>query len=235
MSGTRIFALAGVFAAAMLAGCGGGGDAGAASTVSGMAFPLQAGYKALISNGYSIDFDVAGSCTGTATQVNEKPVAATFEGVAGVSVTSTQSVSLPGCGSAVPGTISASATDYFDAAYASLGSAIAGDEYGAYQAPASFPVSVKVGDSGSYGTETLYSDSSKAQATGQAVRTWRVEADTASSAIGTLTTQVFHPANQLDYTQQSRYRMAADGMLTIVDVDIRYAGTNTLHLVLTPK
>jgi hypothetical protein len=69
------------------------------------------------------------------------------------------------------------------------------------------------------------------------VRTWRVDADTGSesTAIGTLTTQVFDAADQLDNTQQSRYRMVADGTLTIVGVDIQIAGTNPLHLVLTPK
>ena len=241
MSRSRILALAGALTAALLAGCGGGGgDAGTTPTGNVVAFPLQAGYKALIKNGYSIDFDVTGSCTGTATQVNQKPVDDSFEGTAGVhSVASTQSVSLPGCGSAVPDIITATATDYFgadpDADYASLGSAIPGAEYGVYQTPAIFPVSVKVGDSGSYGTEILYSDSSKAQVTGQAVRTWRVDADTASTANVTLTTQVFHPASQLDYTQQSRYRIGADGMLTIIGVDIQFAGTNALHLVLTPK
>ena len=236
MLGYRTIALASVLSATLLAGCGGGGgDAGTMPDGSPLAFPLQAGYKALLSNGYSIDFVVSGGCSGTATQVNQKPVAATFESVAGVSVESTQSITLPSCGSAVPDTVTATALDYFDASYASLGSAIDGGEYGVYQPRASFPVSVKVGDSGSYGTETLYGDSSKATVTGQAVRTWRVDADTASTAIGTLTTQVFHPASQLDYTQQTRYRLAADGMLTIIGVDIQIAGTNALHLVLTPK
>jgi hypothetical protein len=94
---------------------------------------------------------------------------------------------------------------------------------------------VKVGDAGSYGTEILFSDSSKLAQTGRAVRTWRVDADTANTAIGPLTTQVYDLASQLDYTQESRYRMAADGMLTILSVDVQYAGTNALHLVLTPK
>jgi hypothetical protein len=233
VSRSGILALAGALTAALLAGCGGGGgDAGTTPTGSVVAFPLQAGYKALVSNGYSIDFNVSGGCSGTASQVNGKAQAATFEGTAGVAAVSTQTIDFSNC---TPAHTVGTETEYFDASYASLGSAIDGNEYGVYQTPAIFPVSVKVGDSGSYGTEILYSDSSKAQVTGQAVRTWRVDADTASTANVTLTTQVFHPASQLDYTQQSRYRMAADGMLTIIGVDIQFAGTNALHLVLTPK
>jgi hypothetical protein len=232
--GYRTMALASALSAALLTACGGGGGGGAAETPQGtaMAFPLQAGYKALVSNGYSIDFDVSGGCNGTATQVNDKAQAATFEGTAGVAAVSTQTIDFSDC---TPAHTVGTETEYFDASYASLGSSIGGDEYGVYQAPASFPVSVKVGDSGSYGTEILYSDSSKTQVTGRAVRTWRVDADTESSAIGTLTTQVFDAADQLDNTQQSRYRMAADGTLTIVGVDIQIAGTNALHLVLTPR
>jgi hypothetical protein len=233
VSGPRTFALAGALTAALLAGCGGGGgDAGTTPAGNGVAFPLQAGYKALVSNGYSIDFNVSGGCSGTASQVNGKAQAATFEGTAGVAAVSTQTIDFSNC---TPAHTVGTETEYFDASYASLGSAIDGNEYGVYQAPASFPVSVKVGDSGSYGTEILYSDSSKAQVTGSAVRTWRVDADTASTAIGTLTTQVFDAASQLDNTQQTRYRLAADGTLTIIGVDIQIAGTNPLHLVLTPR
>jgi hypothetical protein len=232
--GYRTITLAAALSAALLTACGGGGGGDALDTPTGnaMAFPLQAGYKALISNGYSIDFIVSGSCSGTASQVNGKAQAATFEGTAGVAAVSTQTIDFGDC---TPSHTVASETEYFDASYASLGSSVENDEYGVYEAPASFPVSVKVGDSGSYGTEILYGDSSKAQVTGRAVRTWRVDADTASTAIGTLTTQVFDAANQLDNTQQSRYRLAADGTLTILGVDIQVAGTNGLHLVLTPK
>jgi len=233
--GYRTMALASAFSAALLTACGGGGG-GSVETPQGtaMAFPLQAGYKALVSNGYSIDFNISGDCNGTATQLNAKAQAATFEGTAGVAAVSTQTIDFSDC---TPAHTVGTETEYFDASYASLGSTIGGDEYGVYQAPASFPVSVKVGDSGSYGTETLYSDGSKTQVKGRAVRTWRVDADTGSesTAIGTLTTQVFDAADQLDNTQQSRYRMAADGTLTIVGVDIQIAGTNPLHLVLTPK
>ena len=233
MLGYRTITLAAALSAVLLTACGGGGgDAGGTLAGNAMAFPLQAGYKALISNGFSIDFIVSGSCSGTAWQVNGKPQAATFEGTAGVGAVSTQTIDFSDC---TPAHTVASETEYFDASYASLGSSVENDEYGVYEAPASFPVSVKVGDSGSYGTEILYGDSSKAQVTGRAVRTWRVDADTASTAIGTLTTQVFDAANQLDNTQQSRYRLAADGTLTILGVDIQVAGTNGLHLVLTPK
>ena len=52
---------AAVLALSALAGCGGGGGGGGTTpTGSGMSFPLQAGYKALIINGYNVTFDVSG-------------------------------------------------------------------------------------------------------------------------------------------------------------------------------
>jgi hypothetical protein len=234
--GYRTIALAAALCTALLAACGGGGgDAGTTPVGNVIAFPLQAGYKALVSNGFSIDFAVSGDCKGAARQVNQPAAAASapFEGVSAFASVSTQTFDVTNC---TPAHTEATETEYFDAGYASLGSTIAGSQYGVYQPAASFPVSVKVGDApGTYGTELLFSDSSKVALTGRAVRTWRVDADTASTAIVTLTTQVLGPTSELETTQQSRYRVAADGMLSILSVDIQVAGANALHLVLTPK
>ena len=234
MLGYRTMALASAFSAALLTACGGGGG-GSVETPEGnaMTFPLQAGYKALINSGYTINFDVSGSCTGTGTQVNQQPVAATFEGVAGFSVTSVQSITLPSCGST--STITGTATDYFDANLAALGSAITGGDYGVYQSAATLPVTVKVGDKGPFGTELVYTDGSKATPTGKDVFSYEISADTGSTAIGTLTTQEYDTNDALVFTEQDRYRIAADGGLTLLSVDIQYAGSNALHLVLTPK
>lgn len=48
----------------------------------------------------------------------------------------------------------------------------------------SFPISAKVGDSGSLGTLTLYSNSSKSTVIATTQSTWTMEADTASTAFG---------------------------------------------------
>jgi hypothetical protein len=237
--GYRTIALAATLCTALLSACGGGGgSAGTTPTGNTIAFPLQAGYKALVSNGFSIDFAVSGDCSGTARQVNQPAAAASapFEGVSAVAAVSTQTFDVSNC---TPAHTEATETEYFDADpnafYASLGSTIAGSEYGVYQPAASFPVSVRVGDApGTYGTELLYSDSSKVALTGRAVRTWRIDADTASTAFVTLTTQVLGPTSLVETTQQSRYRIAADGVLSILSVDIQVAGANPLHLTLTP-
>ena len=234
MLGYRTIALAGALSAALLTACGGGGgDAGSTPTGNTIDFPLQAGYKALINSGYTVNFDVSGSCTGTGSQVNQQPVAATFEGVAGFSVTSVQSITLPSCGTT--DTITGTATDYFDTSLAAVGSSISGGDYGVYQAAATLPVTVKVGDSGSFGTELLYSNSCKATPTGKDVFSYEISADTASTAIGTLISQDYDVNNVLVSTERDRYRIAADGSLTLLSVDIQYTGTNALHLVLTPK
>ena len=232
--GTKTMALAGAMGALlMLAGCGGGGgDAGATPTSNATAFPLQAGYKALLANGLNVTFDVTGSCTGTASQVTQKPTADTFENAAALAIVSSETIDLPSCSA---NSITATSTDYFDASYAGLGSRDSNGGYGRYVSPAQFPATVKVGDSGSFGLELLYTDSSKTQSAGKALRGYRIDADTATTAIGTLTTQLYDASNVLVGTEQDRYRIAADGTLTLLSVDISYTTSPPLHLVLTPR
>ncbi len=77
-----------VLAALMLNGCGGSGGSDSPSpqtTQTTETFPLQAAYKALIENGEKTNYSVSGTCTGTASLTTDKPMAATFEGVPGIS------------------------------------------------------------------------------------------------------------------------------------------------------
>jgi hypothetical protein len=225
---------AAVLALSALAGCGGGGGGGGTTpTGSGMSFPLQAGYKALIINGYNVTFDVSGDCTGSATQANQPAAAASFESVAGFKVVSTQSLSFSNC---TPATSTGTVTEFFDAGYASLGSVVDAGDYGVNQTPATLPVSVRVGDSGSFGIENHYADSSKTPpALGRTVRTYAIAADTATTALGILTSATYDASNNLVFAEQDSYRIAADGSLSILSVDIQYPAPNALHLTLTPR
>jgi hypothetical protein len=221
--------------ALLLAGCGGGGGGSGAGAAggggSGPAFALQSGFKAQIQNGYTINFDVTGTCHGTATQVRQPAAAASFEGGDGFKSVATQSLELTDC---TPASTSATGTEYFDSAYAWLGSIIQG-AYGVNQAPGALPASVQVGDIGSVAVEILYPDSTKTKPTGKTIRTYGIGADGASSAIVLIINGNYDDADKLVFTETDKYRMAADGSLTLLSVEVQYAGTNALHLLMTPR
>ena len=231
MHASRMFVILVSAAASLMAGCGGGGsDAGGVTTPT-TSFPLQAGFRARVAGGSTDNFTVSGTCTGTATFTNGAASASAFEGVSGFAATQTATVNFTNCS---PATNAVSATGYYDASYTPLGSSTPGVEYAKFlTAPPPLPASVKVGDTAVYATLTTYTDSTKSVTTGQRILSYVIEADTANTAVGNLITKGYNASSQLLYTQQARYRIAADGTLTAVSVDIQYSTTSTRHLVYT--
>ena len=212
----------------VLSACGGGGSSGTTPVTS---FSLQAGYKARVQAGAADNFAVSGTCSGTATITTSGTSASTFEGVAGFSSSQTETLNLTNC---VPATIAVTGTSYFDANYTPLGGSILGVEYTKFQVvPPALPTSVKVGDTAVYATLIIYTDSTKTTTTGQRQLSYVVAADSSTTALITLITRSYNNANQLLFTQQSTYRIAGDGTLTIVTIDVQYSTTSTTHLVYT--
>ena len=218
-------------AAALLVGCGGGGGDGSSASTAATSFPFQAGYRARIAGGSTDNFTVSGTCAGTATFTNGAATASTFEGVAGFASPQTVTVNLTNC---TPATNAVSGTGYYDGSYSPLGSSIPGVEYTKFlTAPPSLPTSVKVGDTAIFATPTTYTDSTKSVATGQRILSYVVEADTANTAIVNLISKGYNASSQLLFTQQARYRIAADGTLTVMLIDVQFSTTSTNHLVYT--
>ena len=214
-------------AAVLFTGCGGGGDSGATTT----SFPAQAGFRARIAAGSTDNFTLSGTCTGTATITNGAATPSTFEGVAGFAATQTATVNLTNC---TPATNTISETSYYDGSYTPLGSSIPGVEYAKFlTAPPPLPTAVKVGDAAVYATLTTFTDSTKIIVTGQRVLSYVVEADTANTAVVNLISKGYDTLHQLLFTQQSRYRIAADGTLTVLTIDVQYSTTSTTHLLYT--
>lgn len=194
-------------------------------------FPLQAGYKARISAGSADNFTISGTCTGTANVTNSAATAATFEGVAGYAAPQTVTVKLTNC---TPASNAVTGTSYYDSSYTPLGSTIPGVEYSKFLTqPPAIPVSVKVGDTAVYATLNTYTDSTKTTSTGQRILSYVIESDTSSTAIANLISKQYNAANQLLFTQQAKYRVTADGALTILSIDVQYSTTSTNHLVYT--
>jgi hypothetical protein len=215
-----------------LASCGGGGgDAGGPSNIATMSFPLLAGYKASVIAGSSVNYTVSGGCAGTATLVSAPAIPATFEGVTGFSAADSATINLSNC---TPSSSTTSGVEYYDANYTPVGTMTTGEEYAKFPVvPNPLPASVRVGDGATVGTLLVYTDSTKAVQTGTRVISYLIEADSPSTAIVNLVSKDYDLSNQLLLTQQNRFRMAADGTLTSISVDLQYSTTSTLHIVLT--
>jgi hypothetical protein len=220
-----------IVCAALLAGCGAGGSSDKGAQASTASFPLKAGLTARVASGATETFNVSGTCTGSATFTRSAATASTFEGKASLETVQSVEVEFADC---TPASNSASGTDHVDANLVPLGASVPDVEYSVLlKVPAPLPTSVKVGDAGEYATLATYTDSSKAVATGQRVFSFVVEADTANTAIVNLTMKSYDAATQLLFTQQSRHRIAADGSLTLVSIDVQFSTTSGNHQLYT--
>ena len=214
----------------VLAGCGGGGG-GEAPVAPITSFALQAGLRAKILSGSSDNFAISGTCSGTSTVTVSGASASTFEGIAGYSSVQTQRINYTNC---TPASSAVTGTNYYDINYATLGSSVLGLEYSKVQSvPPPLPTTVKVGDTALYATLNVYTDATKTTITGQRQLSYVVESDSATTAFITLISKGYNNSSQLLFTQQSKYRIAGDGTLTIVAIDIQYSTTSTAHLVFT--
>ena len=128
--------------------------------------------------------------------------------------------------------VTESYTNYYDTNYVSVGGVSGSGDYGVYLTPPIIPTSVAVGDSGTIGTETYYTDSSNSMVSGTVVETYAVEADTSNTAIINVISKSYDAAGALNQTAQTRYRISAEGALTVISTDIQAAGSD-VHLILT--
>ena len=222
----------------ILAGCGGGGGGGGGSSTptpsvtSTNAFPLQDGFQKRIAAGASDKFTVEDFCTGNSTITYSTPVADTFETIPGYSVTQTASATYTNC---APSPITVTVTNHYDNNYTLIGTTSTGGQYVRFvpPAPGALPASVKVGDKGTIVTMNMYTSSSQTILTGKRVLTYQIEPDTASTAIFDLITQDFDINGDMKITEHSLYRMAADGTLSLLYIDVQYSPPDSRHLLYT--
>lgn len=223
-------------AISLLGGCSSGGGGSAAITpadpaVSTLSFPLQSAYKTLVADGMTKNFTVSGACSGTGIRtISPATTAAIFEGVAGFSAVESLTMLFTDC---TPASVTTTAASYYDSNYVPIGFNSIGINYGVYLTPPTIPTSVAVGGAEVVGTETLYTDSTKATGIGRIDVSYVVEADTATAAIVNLIGKNYNAAGTLIATEQDRYRIAATGALTPISADILYANGSATHLVIT--
>jgi hypothetical protein len=115
-----------------------------------------------------------------------------------------------------------------------MGSIGPGTEYAVFEsAPTAIPTTARVGDTAQVSALAVYSDSTKTTRTGRRVMSYAIEPDTATTALLNLITKSYNAAGELITTHQTRYRIAANGSLTLVSIDLQYSTISTMHLLMT--
>jgi hypothetical protein len=214
----------------VIVSCGGGGGGGGSATTSVAStntFDINSGYRKLISTGYQKTYTLGGGCTGSMTRtVAPATTSATFEGINGFSAVSVATVSYTNC---TPASSSSTQTRYYDTNYTPLGASSA-SEYSVFNGIPKLPSSARVGDVGIVGSQNTFTNNTKATSTGREDTSYVMEADTATTAIVNFISQSYNSTGNLTLTVQNRYRVAADGTLTLLSFDVQYALTSTFHL-----
>ena len=117
--------------AGLLSACGGGGggsDTAGGSvppTPSTSSFALGTGYQTRAKSATAANFNVSGTCTGSAMITTDAAKPSTFEGVTGFSASQVSTVSFSNC---LPATGTTTGVTYFDSNYLPIGLAIVGGE-----------------------------------------------------------------------------------------------------------
>lgn len=219
---------------AALVACGGGEPASsnnsAGSSTASLTVNVQNAYAAMVTAGLTKSFTVSGTCTGTASVTAEAAAGSvTFEGKSGsLSAARTAIETLTNCNRA---SSTKTRTEYYDSNYAPLGYNEPGNSYGIFATAPVIPTAVQIGDTGPIGTQTLYTDNSKATPNGRVDVTYVIEADSARSVIVNLIFKRYDTGNALISTEQNRYRIGTYGPMTLISMDYQEANGSTTHLV----
>lgn len=203
--------------AALLGGCGGGGDSG--PVVSTADFPVANAVSAYVQASHQ--YNLAGSLDGlafTASYSYTPDVAGSFEGRP--ASTAIETIAMRAAGGQPEQT---SIRVYFQASpYRSYGSIDLGDgSYAVFNQVADLPATARVGQSGVLGSETDYADSSKTQITGTASATWSLEADSATTALFCANVSIPGPPA---VTGAECYRVTTAGQVTGMVIKVQVMG-----------
>lgn len=171
-------------------------------------------------------FTTAG-CFGTlSNQKTNASQTALFEGALRNFSTSTTTLRFSNC---TPSSAAGVGRDFYDSNFRPLGFSILSGSpsnnafYGVYAGTPNFPVSLTAGSSGSIGTVNLFTNSSKTTSAGRRVVTYTSSAETSTTLLLNLNTQVFDANSNLTYAERNTYRINTAGVATLLAVEIEYA------------
>lgn len=202
-------------AAALLAACGGGGGGGQQAAVT---IPLSNAIANYINQSRSSTVSISGSVTGGgqtlpvsgSATVTESTGPGTFEGQAALRKSMSISGSVSILGTSAP--LSDSSQAFFDSNYRPLGSTSA-TSYCVTTAASALPATARVGDSGSWFSQTCYESSAKLAPTATSTSAYVIEPDTSTTAVLKLLVTSSATGGPT-LTSQSTFRVGGDGSIT---------------------
>jgi len=207
--------------------CGGGGGGSSGPVASTSAFPLrQANINSFVAG--TTNFTLSGTysnaqASGSGTETDSALTSGTFEGISGFQQTTNTSLTIIAGGVSTPST--SVSTSWFDTNYNPIG--VTGDEYVVIDQPVGqLPVAAHVNDTGTWLTAKRYSDSTKATLNGTTTITYKLNADTATTALLSLIRVDKDNSGALISTETQVYRITPTGSQTLLTDTLVETGTS---------
>lgn len=215
--------LATALSAVFLSACGGGGGGDVSpSPVALSTFPLDTAYTQVATAGISLNGTAIDGADTWTMSLSVTPAAdETFEGA--TAKKSVQSLTIKKNGATV---VSSSGESFFNIGpFKPKGLKLNDGSYGV-QTVASGVLSnvAKVGDTGSLGVTTLYSNSSKSSVLFTQEGTWTLEADTATTAYGCSNITVKNTSGAVITTTSGCYKIDTNGTVKGLKYTLAVAG-----------
>jgi FKBP-type peptidyl-prolyl cis-trans isomerase len=198
---------------------------------------LRAPMATWLSQSMGVNYLVSGMCTGSVSEANGAPSQVAFDGTTRTAVATAAVWQFTNCS---PATFNAIESTYYDSNYNLVGSAVttahvlSGTEFVTFAQPANaLPATVRIGDTGTIGSATVYATSAKTGTTSTRTYSYAIEADDGSTttAIANFRTLTTNSSGQPLLTLQTKYRLGANASLALIAQDIQFATTSTIHLV----
>jgi hypothetical protein len=207
-----------------LVACGGGGGGAPAASgpvASAETFQLRQAVANDFSDTKTYPFKLSGTSLGLAVTgsgaITYSPISVSmFEGASARMKTQNVSLTASIAGPSGPLSVPVPATSetvFVDSASVPIGFRN-GTAYGVPLVPLTIPATAKVGDAGNFGTVTIFSSSAKTVISGFNDYSFSVTADTASTAILSVSLTQRNSARNVTGTQVSTYRITPTGSIT---------------------
>ncbi|MFY9327034.1 MAG: NHL repeat-containing protein [Georgfuchsia sp.] len=247
-----IFVLNMLFAAVILAGCGGGGgggggdggqgDTNSTPTASPRAFAIDVAISNLVRNGFDAPFKLTGSfsnsiqaktysVTGQGTLSWVSAITAKFEGVSVLDASGVMNGSETVAGQTI--SVLSTAHQYFRSDnFYPVGQIDDSNNYYVVTSFSGWPSGAKVGDSGSLGTVTIYADYTKQLKYGDQQWNYTIEPDSADTAIFAWTTAETD-TDGYQSIQTDRYRITFTGGITFISTSFSDSDAGSLTVTAT--
>jgi hypothetical protein len=133
-----------------------------------IAFPFQIAYKKMWENGYTNTFKFSilnKACSGTVITKVDKAIESKFENISTFAHNQKTDTNYLDCGGLTNQTITEKVIGHYDSNYAFIGSISSindlSNTYSSFDAPPTWPKTVKIGDTGLLGQYTSYTDNTK--------------------------------------------------------------------------